>query len=119
MKKTIQDEVVDEVMKNLADLKAYVRKEYKGTQEFRQKPMPRQQQTWLWANMPREFIAEALENQRQFYEGRIMEMLAQYPPEQHAQLIEQFKTPDEMAEEDMNEFIFEQEQVLAGGRRNA
>ena len=115
MKNNIADRVTDEVKSRMALVKEFLGKEYKGVIPFRQKPMGRQEQQLTYMSLTPKQIAYGLQKQTQFYTQRIQEMLQQYPDIDPNSLY----SPEELAREDMNEFIFEQEEILRGKKRYA
>ena len=112
MKDNFADNVVDEVKGRISLVRDELVKEFKGTKKFRKEPMLPQEQEYIYSAMTPRDMAMALQQQTQFYQQQIAQILQSYPPEQHQQLMTQMYSPDELAREDINEFIYENEKKL-------
>jgi len=119
MKKARSDLVVDKLKDRIRNVRTALAKEYKNTKPFRKEPVSRQEQMVVFKTISPRQVDAGLERQAQFYTQKINEILQQYPPEQQGMIMQQLYTPQELAKEDMREFIFENEELLRGGRSYA
>lgn len=112
MKEARSDIAVDRLKERMRKVRVALAKQYKGTKPFRKEPLlPKEQMVIFKSISPRQITA-GIERQAQFYTQKINEILAQYPPEQQGREAQQLYSPQELAEEDMNAFIFENKQLL-------
>lgn len=112
MKEGLSDIVVDKLKGRLAKVSLVLEKRFKNTKPFRKEPLTKRQQMAVYRSLTPEQIAMGLQAQTQFYTQRMNEILQQYPPEQHEAITQQLKTPEDLAEEDINEFIWENEDLI-------
>jgi len=112
MKDNIMDAVTDEIGKRVLGVTTLLRKQYKNTKPYRKEPMSRPEQEFIYRNLSPRQINDGLQKQTLFYEQHQAEILQQSP-----ELAEQMKSPEEMAREDMNAFMFEQYQAFDMGKR--
>jgi len=105
------DAVTDEIGKRVLGVTTLLRKQYKNTKPYRKEPLSRPEQEVIYRSISDRQKQSGILKQTMFYEQRQTEILQEFP-----HLAGQAKTPIEMATEDMNDFVFTQNQFFDEGK---
>ena len=105
------DAVTDGVKERMGWFKQAISEQYKNTKKFRREPVSRSELVRHYQAMTEEDLMDFLTSQIGFYQQRQQELVGQFP-ESQAEL----RPPEELAREDLNEFLFEMHR-MSGDRR--
>jgi len=111
----MKENFLDEVAKGVDERYGWFREEmdtkYKNVKKFGQEPLSRKQSLENYDSLAPEDIMNAYMNQVQFYKDKQVELLQNSPPEQAQMMTQKMYKPEELAREDLNEFIWEHEKL--------
>ena len=92
----------------------FIQGEFKNTKPFRKEPMSRKEQEYLYYSLTPGQMVSALQKHSDFYAQKIQELRQQFPDIPP----EQIKSPEILAQEDLNDFLKEQYRLFEeGGHR--
>jgi len=111
VKQNIMDGVADEIRKRMAGVSEFLHGEFKNTKPFRKQPATRQEQERLYYSLTPRQIISSLGKHSDYYTQRIQEIRQQFPNIP----LEQIKSPEELAKEDLNDFLKEQYRLFEEG----
>lgn len=105
MEKNQLDVVVDKVKERMVLIQTKFKKDYGHVRKFRQEPVPKSVVVDEYLNMTPDDLNAILERHVGFYQQKQQELLTTgIPPEE-------LYPPEELAREDLNEFIYEMEEA--------
>ena len=111
MRENIMDAVTDGIKERMDWLRQSLAEQFKNTKKFRREPVPRSELLRHYQAMTADDLMDFLTSQTGFYQQRQQDLLTQFPESQP-----ELRPPEELAREDLNEFLFEMKK-MSGDRR--
>ncbi len=110
MEQNYMDVATDKIKERMGWLEAKLHKDFKHVNKFRQEPVPKSLVVNEYLNMSPDDLTAIFQRHIQFYTQKQQELLATGIPQ------EELHTPEELAREDVNEWMFEMEEAAKDKR---